>query len=289
MSAPRSARRRADRDLRAQWRRQDEPARGTVFRLYRAFVPDRERTRGRPVRAGTTRIAVTTEGTDGPHELAVGFAPGSRSGCSVDGASVERLLDLAARPLVSVFLPDRLELVKGVPALRRAHLDQFVYGPVARARGDPPCLFTGARAAQCADLPDPRRRRPRSRCERGTCSSREHGVALMGDRRGRGRTDRRAVRSAWRRLGLDGDCAVAYRPRSQATDRRVAGEPNSPSARSRPRAGLHQPRAPPRRFSRSAPAATCARLVPRASSASRLLALLLAEREPIGLTRPRRR
>ena len=43
-----------------------------------------------------------------------------------DGATVERLLDLSERPLVSVFLPDRLELIKGAPSLRRAHLDQFV-------------------------------------------------------------------------------------------------------------------------------------------------------------------
>ena len=43
-----------------------------------------------------------------------------------DGAPVERLVDVASRPLVSVFLPDRLELVKGPPSLRRAHLDQFV-------------------------------------------------------------------------------------------------------------------------------------------------------------------
>ena len=43
-----------------------------------------------------------------------------------DGAPVERLLDVETRPLLSVFLPDRLELVKGPPALRRAHLDQVV-------------------------------------------------------------------------------------------------------------------------------------------------------------------
>src|ERR671918_590715 len=35
-------------------------------------------------------------------------------------------LDAPGRPLVSVFLPDRLELVKGPPALRRSHLDQVV-------------------------------------------------------------------------------------------------------------------------------------------------------------------
>ena len=43
-----------------------------------------------------------------------------------DGAPVERLLDVEDRPLLSVFLPDRLELLKGPPALRRAHLDQVV-------------------------------------------------------------------------------------------------------------------------------------------------------------------
>jgi DNA replication and repair protein RecF len=32
----------------------------------------------------------------------------------------------AERPLVSVFLPDRLQLVKGPPAQRRAHLDRFI-------------------------------------------------------------------------------------------------------------------------------------------------------------------
>ena len=34
---------------------------------------------------------------------------------SCDGAPVERLADVAERPLMSVFLPDRLELVKGSP------------------------------------------------------------------------------------------------------------------------------------------------------------------------------
>ena len=44
----------------------------------------------------------------------------------MDGAPVERLTDSSARPLVAVFLPDRLELVLGAPALRRSHIDQVV-------------------------------------------------------------------------------------------------------------------------------------------------------------------
>src|SRR6185295_17409904 len=59
-------------------------------------------------------------------ELSVGFAPGETKRLKVDGAPVERLLNAPVRPLVSVFLPDRLELVKGPPALRRSHLDALV-------------------------------------------------------------------------------------------------------------------------------------------------------------------
>src|ERR1700752_4598010 len=76
--------------------------------------------------AGTTRTELTCQGEDGLHELSVGFTAGQPKVMRADGAPVERLLDLTSRPLVSVFLPDRLELIKGAPAVRRAHLDQFV-------------------------------------------------------------------------------------------------------------------------------------------------------------------
>src|SRR5438874_6505497 len=76
--------------------------------------------------AGATRVVLHAEGEDGAHELSVGFVPGQPKKMRVDGAPVERMLDVASRPLVSVFLPDRLELIKGPPALRRAHVDQVV-------------------------------------------------------------------------------------------------------------------------------------------------------------------
>src|SRR3954454_14806994 len=75
---------------------------------------------------GGARVVVTAEGEDGGHELSVGFVPREPKRMRVDGATVERLVEGAERPLVSVFMPDRLELVKGGPVLRRAHLDQFV-------------------------------------------------------------------------------------------------------------------------------------------------------------------
>src|SRR5215207_10539586 len=76
--------------------------------------------------AQVARLELRCEDDQGSHELSVGFQPGESKRMRADGASVERLTDVATRPLVSVFLPDRLELVTGAPALRRAHLDQVV-------------------------------------------------------------------------------------------------------------------------------------------------------------------
>jgi DNA replication and repair protein RecF len=81
--------------------------------------------------SGATRVAVTFEHDDRQHELTVGYAPAAGGAPAVkrmasDGAPVERLIDLPLRPLISVFLPERLELLKGPPALRRAHLDHLV-------------------------------------------------------------------------------------------------------------------------------------------------------------------
>src|SRR3954469_19370808 len=72
------------------------------------------------------RVEVEVAADDGAHALAVGFEPGVAKRRPAAGAAVERFADAAVRPLVSVFLPDRLELVKGAPALRRAHVDQLV-------------------------------------------------------------------------------------------------------------------------------------------------------------------
>ncbi|HXW58503.1 MAG TPA: DNA replication and repair protein RecF [Solirubrobacteraceae bacterium] len=85
------------------------------------------------VRFGARAARVVVRVGDGArhHELSVGFEPaagGERAArrMTYDGASVARLSDVAERPLMSVFDPDRLELVKGSPGARRAHLDQVV-------------------------------------------------------------------------------------------------------------------------------------------------------------------
>jgi len=81
--------------------------------------------------ARATRVVVSLRDGEQAHELAVGYAAASPGAVAVkrmtaDGAQVERLLDVEQRPLISVFMPDRLELIKGPPALRRAHLDQVI-------------------------------------------------------------------------------------------------------------------------------------------------------------------
>ena len=77
--------------------------------------------------ATTARVEVGLRDDDGrAHELAVGFTPGETKRLAADGAPVERFGDPQSRPLVCVFLPDRLALIKGPPALRRSHVDQVV-------------------------------------------------------------------------------------------------------------------------------------------------------------------
>jgi DNA replication and repair protein RecF len=168
--------------------------------------------------AKATRVVVAAVGEAGPHELSVGFAPGEPKRMKIDGATVERLQDAAERPLVSVFLPDRLELIKGPPALRRAHLDQFV------AALWPARVQTRRAYAQTLAQRNALISRIRSGAAgRGSVGSWDlqlarQGIALMEDRQAAVETMRDAFSRLSARLGLAGDAVVAYRPRSVARD-----------------------------------------------------------------------
>ena len=186
----------------------------------------------------------------------------------VDGAAVERMLDVEQRPLVSVFLPDRLELVKGPPAVRRAHLDQFV-AAMWPARVATRRAYAQALAQRNALIaPDPLRRRlarvagelgcaaraARDRADGGSPAAVDALTSRSPARRGAGARRRRRGRVP---------AAIASRRRRGA--RRRAGGAN----RQRPRARVHGPRPAPRRARHArAAAASCARTAPRVSSAS---------------------
>ena len=168
--------------------------------------------------AQAARVEVATCDRDGAHELAVGFQPGEAKRFRVDGAPVERLADTSARPLVSVFLPDRLELVKGPPALRRSHLDQVVAAlwpsRVATRRG-----YSQALAQRNALL---------SRVRRGAASRdslrvwdlelARHGIALRADRSEAVASLVEPFAAAAAELGLSGESRLEERPKTRAAD-----------------------------------------------------------------------
>jgi DNA replication and repair protein RecF len=165
-----------------------------------------------------TRVTVAATGDDGPHLLAVGFEPGLPKHMTVDRASVDRLLDVETRPLVSVFLPDRLELIKGAPSLRRAHLDQVV-AALWPARVATRRAYAQALAQRNALIARIRSRGgPRDSIAAWDGQLARHGIALMADRsRAVGEIADRFARLAGE-LGLEGDPVVEYRPRSRAGD-----------------------------------------------------------------------
>ena len=167
--------------------------------------------------AEATRVVVSAEGEDGRHELSVGFIPGEPKRMRADGVAVDRLLDVSERPLVSVFLPDRLELVKGAPSLRRAHLDQLVAGlwpgrvatrrAYAQSLAQRNALISRIRAGAAG----------RASLHSWDTQLARHGVTLMHDRAAAVGATAPGFAAWCVDLGLAGDPSVAYRPRSKAT------------------------------------------------------------------------
>jgi len=163
------------------------------------------------------RLELTCESAGQEHRLSVGFKPGEPKRLRVDGTAVERLTAVATRPLVSVFLPDRLELVTGAPALRRAHLDQVV-SALWPAR-------VGTRRAYSAALVQRNALIAAIRAGKAGTSSlpawdaelARHAIALMRDRAAAVDELRPRFAEHAAGLGLSGAPDVSYRPRSSAT------------------------------------------------------------------------
>jgi DNA replication and repair protein RecF len=167
------------------------------------------------------RVVVHTDDGHERHELSVGYGrlpDGDRpvKHMRADGAPVERLLDLECRPLVSVFMPDRLELIKGAPAVRRAHLDALIVGlwptRVATRRA-----YSRALVQRNALLASIRA----GRASRATLPSWDselaiHAVALRADRAAAVAQIAEPFAERALQLGLEGAATLDYRPRSRA-------------------------------------------------------------------------
>jgi DNA replication and repair protein RecF len=170
--------------------------------------------------AQATRIVTRLSDEHRPHELTVGFQPGSKH-MTADGAPVERLTDVELRPLVSVFSPDRLELIKGTPMSRRAHLDQLIaalWPPRAATRRD----YSRVLAQRNALIASIRA----SRASRSTLPSWDmklahHALELIQNRAKLVSMLAEPFAERATQLGLSGEPRLEYRPRSRASD--IAG------------------------------------------------------------------
>ncbi|MDP2711109.1 MAG: DNA replication and repair protein RecF [Solirubrobacteraceae bacterium] len=169
--------------------------------------------------AATTRVEVDLRDADGrAHELAVGFTPGDAKRLQADGVLVDRLVDVEMRPLVCVFMPDRLELVKGPPALRRSHIDHVIaaswparsatrrsYG---RALAQRNALLAGIRSGRSS----------RDSLPAWDAELARHGIALRDDRAAAIELLAPRFSTLAGALGLGAGAELRYRPRSRAAD-----------------------------------------------------------------------
>jgi DNA replication and repair protein RecF len=72
------------------------------------------------------RVEVEGYEPEDDHMLAVALDRKDGKTYFADGAKVDSLEPFEWRPPTAVFMPDRLELIKGAPGVRRGHLDQLI-------------------------------------------------------------------------------------------------------------------------------------------------------------------
>src|SRR3954465_8749112 len=165
-----------------------------------------------------TRVSVRVEADDGEHRLDVGLEPGELKRFRIDDAQVDRPAAATVRPLVGVFMPDRLDLVKGAPSLRRAHVDQVVavlWPSRAAARAD----YSRALAQRNALVARIRSGSARpGLLDPWDMELARHGIAVMEARRAALLELEAPFARLAGELGLPGTSVLEYRPRSKAGD-----------------------------------------------------------------------
>lgn len=169
--------------------------------------------------AKVARVSTSTREEDGTaHLIEIGLEPGEGRAAKVDGSPVQNLSTSPARPLVSVFFPERLELVKGPPGPRRAHLDHLVTA-LWPSRAETRLRYSKTLAQRNALL---------GRIRAGAASPESldvwdselarQGIALMANRAEAVTLLAPLFAARSGELGLPGDVGLSYRPRSPAED-----------------------------------------------------------------------
>jgi DNA replication and repair protein RecF len=174
--------------------------------------------------APATRVTVRLGEGSQARELSVGYGTIAAEDVravkriSFDGAPVDGAPDAEERPLLSVFMPDRLELVKGSPARRRAHLDQVVAAvwplragtrrEYARVLAQRNALLARIRSGRSSRAALPAWDHELASRALALRANRSAAVALLAE----------PFAEQASRLGCSSETALDYRPRSRADD-----------------------------------------------------------------------
>lgn len=168
--------------------------------------------------AEALRVEVHVEGEGETHSIEVGFAPGESKRICLDGAPEEGLLAAEARPLVSVFIPERLELVKGSPGVRRRQLDRLV-AALWPGRSETRAAYSRALAQRNALLARIRAGAAgRDALDAWDRELADLGAQLMADRSEAAELVAPLFAERSAELGLPEDAELRYKPRSAAAD-----------------------------------------------------------------------
>jgi DNA replication and repair protein RecF len=165
-----------------------------------------------------THVVAVAEDGSGTHRFEVGLERGRAKVLRANGVAASGSLGYVERPRLCVFMPDRLELVKGPASVRRTYLDDLVgalWPPRRQVR------ISYARALTQRNVLLARIRA--GAAGRGSLAgwNRElarWGMELIGDRARAIETLAPAFVGYGGELGLSQETALRYRPRSSAND-----------------------------------------------------------------------
>jgi DNA replication and repair protein RecF len=163
-----------------------------------------------------TRVAVTCMSDDLTRTFETSFDSARKKLLKVDGAVVDRVSPDEGRPLLCVFMPDRLELVKGPARVRRERLDSLV-ATLWPSRKLTKLSYVRALAQRNSLLG--RLRSSDAAGDSLTGWDRElarHGFELMSDRFNVVELLAPSFSARAAELGLGGEVTFTYRPRSRA-------------------------------------------------------------------------